>query len=1485
MNIKSIACFLLGLFAVLYSKSQTCEWLTVETAAHNKGLYVTAITTDNTNNAIIGGRAIDSITISTYTLKQGNFFIIKYDAQGSLKWVATPKMIAAYSCVFDVATDNNKNIYATGLFTGTVDFGNSVTISSGYNSSFIAKYDSNGIIQWAKSSGGILHQNTRVTTDANGNVLLGFSFNNAFTVGGSSVQLVSNGGSDIALLKYSNSGTFVSGTSIGGYNNDDFVSIGTDNTNAVYAFGFSSGTFDFGQQNLTDSGYVLLKLNPSLIPVNGKKTDINDKFLFYHGDMAVKGDGNLVVTHFVYDSVNYGNGIYLRSPWRYSQPSATTGIIYYDSTLTAKWARKNDTVASNGMHALPITVTIKNNNIYLGGTMSGISRFGSTVLSNTGTSYQFFISKIDALGNFLWSTINDDTTATSQLADVSVDNEGDVLITGNFYKSIKVFNTLKNGLASNANMPMPDLFTAKIFDFSINRGFVSAGPYCAGDSIKIPFVKRGYFITGNQFIAELSDSAGNFEGAEIELGRLTSTESGTVNGRVPLFNVATTNKYRIRIISTNPVVQSYYRFDSLRLLIYSKDTANAGSDTTLCSGQNIRLGTTGGSKWHWSPTSALLNPADSAKRQLVVKPAQSTQYRIIISDSSGCGATDTDYVMVNVRLYINTQITGDSTVCKGFAQYLRVVATGGNESKYWFRWKTVGSGTTLSAKDSVFVAPHSTTTYMAIVGDSCSDKIDTSYFTLYVNTVLTAVTSPDTVICKGKSSTLRVAGIGCDSQYYKYEWYKTGSPTMIGNTDTITVAPQTTTTYTVILSDTRSLLRDTAEIKVSVDNIFDVGVSPDTVICHGQTLNLEAFVSSCDTSQMEYVWDNGLGKGSSKTITPLSSTTYMVIGTNKFNGLSDTAKVIVTVTPPLKISVNADTTICFGENAQLYATASGGISSAYKILWTADNTPWTSNSFTETITPKTTTTYKAVLSDGCSANNDSAAITVTVRPTLDITVNADTTICVGQSAELRAIAKGGNVTSYKIHWYETGGSWTSTTYNNIVSPKVTTVYKAVLADNCTTPDDTATITVTVRLPLSVITAKDTTVCFGETVKLKAMAAGGNQPTYQFQWFDTAVGLISGSDTISVSPTATTRYKAVISDGCTTPNDSTSVTITVRPKLSLSIIAKDSICSNQTVLLTAAVSGGNIAARTLLWLADNSSWTSSQTQTTDTPKVTTTYTAKVTDNCSPAVSVSKQIIVLPAPKADFDFSPAQGCPPLNVVFADRSTNNDTIQNIWKVELTETTGVGDFSRTFIKQGVYSARLTVSNTLGCTDFVQKNNSITVFEKPTALFTVKPDITEVEEPVLLFNHSQNAVAYNWSFGDGTTLFKINREDIIHTYKDSGTFIVSLIAENDKGCKDTLSKQIKLFDKINCTIPSGFTPNNGDYLNDYFAPVCVGVKDYTLTIFNRWGQVVLQCENCAWDGTYDGQPVPEGVYMYLLQSEAYSRLKSSVYGTINVVR
>jgi gliding motility-associated-like protein len=75
------------------------------------------------------------------------------------------------------------------------------------------------------------------------------------------------------------------------------------------------------------------------------------------------------------------------------------------------------------------------------------------------------------------------------------------------------------------------------------------------------------------------------------------------------------------------------------------------------------------------------------------------------------------------------------------------------------------------------------------------------------------------------------------------------------------------------------------------------------------------------------------------------------------------------------------------------------------------------------------------------------------------------------------------------------------------------------------------------------------------------------------------------------------------------------------------------------------------------------------------------------------------------------------------------------------------------------------------------------------------------------------------------------------------------------------------VYDSTVITVPNAFSPN-GDGINDTWRLAVQGaVANYSLTIFNRYGQVVFNTNDItkAWDGAVNGTPLPAATYYYII--------------------
>ncbi len=111
------------------------------------------------------------------------------------------------------------------------------------------------------------------------------------------------------------------------------------------------------------------------------------------------------------------------------------------------------------------------------------------------------------------------------------------------------------------------------------------------------------------------------------------------------------------------------------------------------------------------------------------------------------------------------------------------------------------------------------------------------------------------------------------------------------------------------------------EVSLVVNSLPVVTTAADFSICYGSTAGLSAIGAS------SYSWDNNGGTGSSISVSPTATTTYMVTGTD-INGCSDTNMITITVSSLPIVSITPSTldTLCVNgsDPITLSGTPSGG---------------------------------------------------------------------------------------------------------------------------------------------------------------------------------------------------------------------------------------------------------------------------------------------------------------------------------------------------------------------------------------------------------------------------------------------------------------------------------------------------------------------------------------------------------------------------------
>jgi hypothetical protein len=343
-----------------------------------------------------------------------------------------------------VAVDGSGNVFVTGYFNGTVDFGGGGLVSAGSEDIFLAKYDAAGVHLWSQRFGSTSYdRGNSVAVDGLGNVFVTGYFNGTVDFGGGG--LVSAGSYDIFLAKYNADGVYQWSQRFGSTGMDIGNSVAVDGLGNVFVTGYFNGTVDFGGGGLVSAGsfdIFLAKYNAA--GAHQWSQRFGNTGSDYGYSVAVDGSANIFVTGSFWGTVNFGGG---------NLVSAGAGDVFfakYNSSGTHQWSRRFGSTSSDFGNCVAADGS---GNVFVTGYFEGTVDFGGGGLVSAG-GWDIFLAKYDASGGHQWSQ-RFGSTSTDRGWSVAVDGSGGVFMPGNFSGTVDFGG---GGLVSAGSY---DIFLAK----------------------------------------------------------------------------------------------------------------------------------------------------------------------------------------------------------------------------------------------------------------------------------------------------------------------------------------------------------------------------------------------------------------------------------------------------------------------------------------------------------------------------------------------------------------------------------------------------------------------------------------------------------------------------------------------------------------------------------------------------------------------------------------------------------------------------------------------------------------------------------------------------------------------------------------------------------------------------------------------------------------------------------------------------------------
>lgn len=427
------------------------------------------------------------------------------------------------------------------------------------------------------------------------------------------------------------------------------------------------------------------------------------------------------------------------------------------------------------------------------------------------------------------------------------------------------------------------------------------------------------------------------------------------------------------------------------------------------------------------------------------------------------------------------------------------------------------------------------------------------------------------------------------------------------------------------------------------------------------------------------------------------------------------------------------------------------------------------------------------------------------------------------------------------------------------------------AAGCETPRSRIDVIVTQK-PSPPVTA-NLVYCLGDTTKLLT-AIGSN-----LSWFDAAsAGTKYPATPVPANfPAGITSYfVSQTVNGC--ESDRAQLDVEISQMKDDFTMSKDSLCGSEVLVLTNNSTSSSPGSYTNLWSFGDGGTSTDSNTTHSYADARNTYTIKLVsvnvhgckDSITKKVEVFKEpvmsmtasdSIICQGDAVDFKGTATPGYSSLTWDFGDGDPAYNTLQ---------------VRHSFTKSGLFNILL--KGTYPACPGVGSGVKVNVIAVPNVNLGRDTGFCIGNTVLTLKNLNPIAVdKYTWSTGDTTPTIQV---------RQAGQY--SLKAQN-WNC--TASDSITVSKACYLDIPNAFTPGaSGDY-DGYFLPrnlLSKSAVTFSMKIFDRWGQLIFESDKVdgrGWDGTYKGQAMPLGVYVYMIRVSFANGVSESYDGNVTLLR
>jgi len=674
-------------------------------------IYATA--TDQAGNSFITGYFHDSVSFGSnllvtnayqYGNADGDVFLVKYSPSGNVLWAESPATVSETAAGgSSVTTDSFGNSYITGPFWDTLVFGSYTLLTNYWESQvrgvsfYLAKYDSNGNVLWAKQTDpnhGTASASSAITHDANNNIYMSGIFVDTLSWGTQTI-ITPDPTQAIFYTKFNNNGVALTVKKIAV--GDSIEVWGTSMATDAQGYSYIAAVFN---DSITCGSYIyhsqygsilIVKVSPAGGIVWVKKIDgISGWF----NSLSVDSHGHL----YVYGSATH-NILFGADTLQITRGLEQYALLKFD---TAGNAMCNSIIPNDIWGA--IVADPKGNGAYAGGALYDADKFGTTTIG-PGTNYGGawpFTAKWDgcaeddfyALGYtkgtckgqctgsaqattgggyppFLYSWNTNPVQTTQTVAGLCPGNYVVTVTDSLGYKAKQLLTVSSQQNYLNVHATQGTICKGYTTTLTAS-GTLSytwspaAGLSCTNcpNPVADPLSGSTYYVSGIDSLGCKDTTAFTLNvlplptissGGDVCPG-ISFTINATGGSAYNWSNGETTSNisvmpgtgttYSVKVtVGNNACVDTLYS----RILVKPTPVVTVCCNTSIIGGENVQLTATGMGTYSWSPITGL--SCDTCSNPIAA-PFQTTTYTVLVTNDSGCSASAAVIIDVSCHIFI-----------------------------------------------------------------------------------------------------------------------------------------------------------------------------------------------------------------------------------------------------------------------------------------------------------------------------------------------------------------------------------------------------------------------------------------------------------------------------------------------------------------------------------------------------------------------------------------------------------------------------------------------------------------------------------------------------------------------------------------------------------------------------------------------------------------------------------------------------------------